>query len=514
MSTDVDVAVIGAGFSGIGAAVALSRAGIDRFVVLEAGDGVGGAWHWNTYPGIGVDIPSFSYQFSFRQRPDWSRVYAPGDELKAYAEHCVDHFGLRSRIRLNTTVTAGTWDEDEHVWRLETEGGETLTARHVVGATGVLTKPKPPEIPGIEGFAGTTMHTARWDDSVDLRGKRVALIGTGASAVQVVPTIAPEVAQLTVFQRTPIWCLPKLDGRVPAALRGILRWVPGAQWAMRIASQAYVELTFPLAAHYATVLPMARATEGLARKHLRRQVRDPVVRDKLTPRYGLGCKRPGFSNDYLKTFNRSNVALETAPILSVGGDAVVTAEGARGPFDVLVLATGFKVFEPGNMPPFPVRGAGGVDLEAFWTENRFQAYQGVSVPGFPNMFTILGPYGFNGASYFTLIENQSRHIVRCLTRARELGATRVEVTREANDRYFAEMLGRRHRQVFFQGTCGGANSYYFDAHGDVPFRASPTLEVMWRSARFDFDDYSFTGLPRRSADRSGSSRGAPDPLVR
>jgi len=487
----LDVAVIGAGFSGIGAAVVLARAGIERFVLLEEGSGAGGAWHWNTYPGVAVDIPSFSYQFSYRQRPDWSRVYAPGAELKAYAEDCVDRYDLRSRIRFATRVTNATWLDDECLWRLSTEAGETVMARHVIGATGVLTKPKPPEIAGLADFAGATVHTARWDASVDLRGKRVAVIGTGASAVQLVPSIAPEVAQLTVFQRTPIWCLPKVDGAMPGALRAGLRWLPGAQRAMRLASQAYVELTFPIAAHYATVVPMAKATESLARFHLRRQVHDPAVRDKLTPRYGLGCKRPGFSNEYLQAFNRPNVHLETTPIAQVTAEGVRTADDEHRPFDVLILATGFKTFEPGNMPPFPVSGSGGADLEAFWTANRYQAYEGVSVPGFPNFFTILGPYGFNGASYFTLIENQARHIVRCLQHARQLGAARVEVTAAANDRYFAEMLSRRHRQVFFQGTCAGSNSYYSDAHGDVPFRASTTPEAMWRSARFDLDDYVF-----------------------
>jgi cation diffusion facilitator CzcD-associated flavoprotein CzcO len=335
------------------------------------------------------------------------------------------------------------------------------------------------------------MHTARWDDAVDYRGKRVAVIGTGASAVQVVPAIAPEVEHLTVFQRTPIWCLPKLDGPLPGALRKALKRIPGVSWALRAVSQTYVELTFPITAHYAGVVPIARASERLALRHLAQQVRDPVVREKLTPTYGLGCKRPGFSNDYLRTFNRENVTLETSSITEVGDDVVATADGERGPFDMLVLATGFKVFEPGNMPPFAVSGADGVDLEAFWAEHRFQAYQGVSVPGFPNMFSILGPYGFNGASYFTLIENQSRHIVRALKHARRNGATRVEVTREANDRYLAEMLGRRDRQVFFSGRCGAANSYYFDEHGDVPFRASTTPEVMWRSARYDLRDYAF-----------------------
>jgi cation diffusion facilitator CzcD-associated flavoprotein CzcO len=489
--TDVDVAVVGAGFSGIGAAIGLRRAGFERFMVLEEGDGVGGAWHWNRYPGLAVDIPAFSYQFSYRQRPDWSRVYAPGREIKAYAEHCVDHFDLRSRLRLNTPVSGAAWDDNLRVWRLDTNGSGPVTARHVIGATGVLTKPRPPDIDGLEDFAGTTMHTARWDDSLSLRGKRVAVIGTGASAVQVIPAIAPEVEHLTVFQRTPIWCFPKLDGPLPNAVRTGLRWVPGLRSAMRLMSQAYVELTFPIAAHYATVVPMAAVSERLARDHLARQVHDPVVRDKLTPRYGPGCKRPGFSNDYLRTFNRENVSLETAPIERITRAGVITADGGRGPFDVLILATGFKVFEPGNMPPFPVRGAEGEDLETFWRTNRYQAYQGVSVPRFPNFFMILGPYGFNGASYFTLIENQTRHIVRCLKAARRLGASRVEVTREANDRYFNDMLSRRGRQIFFQGRCDTANSYYFDSHGDVPFRASTTLEARWRSSRFDLDDYAF-----------------------
>ncbi len=335
------------------------------------------------------------------------------------------------------------------------------------------------------------MHTARWDHDVDLAGKRVAIVGTGASAVQVIPAIAPDVEQLTVFQRTPIWCMPKPDGAIGPGARRILERVPGARRAARALSQAYVELTFPLAAHYHGTLKLANAAEKQALKSLRDQVHDPAVREKLTPRYGLGCKRPSFSNEYLPAFNRDNVHLETSPIERFTAAGVRT-EGAEHEVDVLILATGFKVFEKGNMPPYPVRGREGVELSEWWEENRFQAYEGVSVPGFPNLFMILGPYGFNGASYFTLIENQARHIVRCLRRARSRGATAVEISAEANRRYFEEMLGRRHRQVFFSGTCGTANSYYFDAHGDAPFRASTTPEVAWRSAHFDLDDYRFT----------------------
>jgi cation diffusion facilitator CzcD-associated flavoprotein CzcO len=491
---DHEVVVVGGGFSGIGAAILLDQAGISDYVVLEQGDGVGGAWHWNTYPGVAVDIPSFSYQFSFETIPDWSRVYAPGSELKAYAEHCVDKYGVRSRIRLNTKVTGAEFDDDAHVWRVRTAAGEVMRTRFVIGATGALTQPKPPEIPGIDEFAGVVMHTARWDHAQDLRGRRVAIIGTGASALQVIPSIAPEVERLTVFQRTPIWCLPKLDAPLGRPFRWLLEHVPGARRAIRAASQVYVELNFPLAAHFYGVVPVADYGERIGRSHLRRQVHDPELREKLTPNYGLGCKRPSFSNEYLATFNRDNVELETAAIEAITAGGLRTADGTEHAADVLILATGFKVFEAGNMPPFPIHGADGVDLDRFWDENRFQAYHGVSVPGFPNLFTILGPYGFNGASYFHLIESQMRHIVRCLKRARSTSTTRVEISPAANERYFASMLARRHNQVFFRGSCATANSYYFDKHGDVPFRASPSLEVSWQSARFDLDDYRFDAL--------------------
>ncbi len=488
---DHEVVVIGGGFSGIGAAIKLDRAGFSDFVVLEEGDGVGGAWHWNTYPGIAVDIPSFSYQFSFEKRSDWSRVYAPGNELKAYAEHCVDKYGVRGRIRLNTKVIGATFDEDANAWRIQIAGGGCLTARFVIGATGVFSQPKPPEIPGVQTFAGATMHTARWDHSVKLRGKRVAVIGTGASAIQVIPAIAPEVRRLTVFQRTPIWCLPKLDAPMGAPARAVLRGVPGAGLAARWVSQAFVEATFVLAAHFAGTFPGLRARGEAAARKLLREIEDPLVREKLTPQYGLGCKRPSFSNEYIPTFNRENVLLETTAIEAITPSGVRTADGVEHPIDVLVLATGFKVFDTGNMPPFEVRGVSDVGLDEWWDANRLQAYEGVSVPGFPNWFSILGPYGFNGQSYFGLIETQMRHIVRCLARARRDGARRVEITPQANRRYFDSVLARRGNQIFFQGSCTNANSYYFDRHGDVPFRPSFTLEAAWRSARFDLDDYAF-----------------------
>ncbi len=506
---DHEIVVIGAGFSGIGAAIKLEQAGFSDFVVLDEADGVGGTWHWNTYPGVAVDIPSFSYQFSFEKRSDWSRVYAPGRELKAYAEHCVDRYGVREHFRLNTKVTGARFDEDASAWQVDTAAGDTITARYVIGATGVFSQPKLPDIPGVETFAGEAVHTARWDHSVQLRGKRVGVVGTGASAIQVIPAVAPEAETLTVFQRTPIWCLPKLDAPLSRRARAVLRWVPGAMLAARWLSQAFVELTFVLVAHFAGTFPfLPKRGEAEARKLLG-DVEDPGVRDRLTPEYRLGCKRPSFSNEYIRTFNRENVHLETTAIEAITPTGVRTADGVEHPLDVLVLATGFKVFEKGNMPPFPVHGVGGVDLADWWDENRQQAYEGVSVPGFPNWFSILGPYGFNGQSYFGLIETQMRHIVRCLERARLERATRVEITPEANRRYWESVLARRDNQVFFRGSCANANSYYFDQHGDVPFRPSLTLEAAWRSARFDLDDYTFAASPARAEGAKASASSSP-----
>ncbi len=487
---DFHTLIIGAGFSGIGAGIELDKAGLGDYLIVEAGEEPGGTWYWNTYPGIAVDIPSFSYQFSFEQSADWSRTYAPGRELKAYADRCVAKYGLRHKIRFNTKVTGVVFDDDTALWRLDLGDGEALTARFLINASGVLTVPKPPEIDGADSFAGVTIHTARWDHAQDLTGKRVAIIGTGASAVQVIPELAPIVQRLTVFQRTPIWCFPKFDVPLPAPTRWAMR-IPGGKAVQRWLSQAYVELTFPISAQYASVFPLAKRAERLGLAYLKREVRDPEVRAKLTPRYAVGCKRPGFHNTYLATYNRDNVELVTEPIDKVTGSGVATTDGTTRDVDVLILATGFKVMDVDALT-FDVTGSGGLSLADFWDQNRMQAYEGVSVPGFPNFFSVMGPYGYVGSSYFALIEAQTHHIVRCLDRATQQAATRVEVSREANDRYFAEMMRKRHRQVFWQDSCSLANSYYFDKNGDVPLRPATTVEAFVRSRRFPLEDYEFS----------------------
>ncbi|WP_194813526.1 NAD(P)/FAD-dependent oxidoreductase [Nocardia sp. XZ_19_385] len=492
---DYEVLVVGAGFGGIGMGIRLRNAGIDNFIILEQAGDIGGTWRDNTYPGVAVDVSSFMYSFSFEQNPNWSRAYAPGEELKAYADHCADKYRLRSKIRLNTKVTGSEFDENQHLWRVSLDSGGILTTRYLILGVGALTQPKLPDIPGVSDFAGKTMHTARWDHDCDLDGKRVAVIGTGATAVQVVPAIAKAVARLDVYQRTPIWCGPKPDLLIPDLLKAVFRWVPLAQSSARMAVSAATEAVMTLGiVHHKQVPLLVEKIESACIAHLHKQVPDPELREKLTPKYGFGCKRPSFSNDYYATFTRDNVELVTDSIQRITTDGIVTADGCRREIDTLILATGFKVFERGNTPPFPVYGRGGVEIGQWWDQNRYQAYQGIALPLMPNAFSITGPYGFTGASYFQLIENQTRHALRCIESARRRKATYIAVSQDAHDRYFRWALSRTSDTVFYN-SCAGSNSYYFDKHGDTPLlRPSSAVSAWWDSRNFSLKDYRFESL--------------------
>ncbi len=491
-----EVVVVGAGFSGIGAGIALEKAGFQDYVILESAGDLGGTWRDNTYPGIAVDIPSFTYSFSFIQNPKWSRVFAPGRELMAYAEHCADQFGLRPHMQFNTRVLKAVFDEEREVWRLDTTQG-AIVARYLISAVGGLTQPKLPNIPGLAEFAGKTMHTARWDHDYDLTDKRVAVIGTGASAVQVVPSIAPKVRQLSVFQRTPIWILPKPDREIPSWLKSVFGAVPLAQRSVRAFTSLLFEALLVFGVIYHRQTPwLVRRIEATCRKHLARQVPDAALRAKLTPSYGFGCKRPSFSDLYYPALCRENVSLVTDEIAEVTRSGVRTRDGVLHEIDALILATGFKVFEKGNTPPFEIVGRRGVELGAFWHENRYQAYEGATVPGFPNMFLILGPYSTTGSSWFSMVEAQSTHAVRCLTEARRRRALTIEIKQEPHDAFFQDILRRQKSSLLFNNNCATANSYYFDHHGDAPFmRPSSGLELWWRSRHFDLDHYRFEAPP-------------------
>lgn len=381
VTPDHEVVIVGAGFGGIGAGIALQRQGVYDFIIVDKWDRVGGTWYANTYPGVAVDIPSFIYSFSYAQRGDWSRIFAPGEELCDYADDVVDKYGLREKLRLKTTITSATFDELNSLWRLTTDDTREITGRYVVAALGGLERPKMPDIPGLDEFGGTLMHTALWDHDVALVGKRVAVIGTSATSLQVVPAIVDEVEHLTVFQRTPIWVFPKIDAKVGWPGRQILER-RGIRSAIRLAGTLGTEVGMSgmwMGPRWLTDIGR-RLAEIPVRRWMRSQVDDSVIRENLIPRYGLGCKRPSMSNEYLRTFNRADVSLVTETIESITKSGVRTVDGAEHEVDVLICATGFKLWEKGAVPSFPVIGRDGLDLGRFWEEQRCQSYQGVSVP--------------------------------------------------------------------------------------------------------------------------------------
>ncbi len=491
---DHEVAIIGAGLGGIGMAIALRRAGIDDFVLLERASDIGGTWRDNRYPGLTVDIPAQAYQFSYELKPDWSRVFATGAEVKSYIEQCADRYDLRGRIRLRSEVRSRTWDEDAQLWRLELPD-ESLSARFVISAIGAFVNPRQPAIEGLDSFAGSVLRSAAWDASVPLEGKRIAVVGTGASAIQIVPEIAPGAAQLYVFQRTPIWVGPKLDWRSPRLVHRLFRRFPALQQAVRATLTRVVEAGLVgLVVDHDRFGWITRLGGWLGR-HVwyRLQIRDREVRRRLIPDYEIGCKRPSVSNTYLRTFNRPNVELVTDAIERVTPTSIRTADGGEREIDALVLATGFRMAtDPENYRENPVRGRDGFDLATFYAENRVRSYESVSLPGLPNHFMIFGPYGWTGGTWHVLVETASHHIVRVIQEAQRRGARVVEVNEEAADQWTQFAVKRLSRSLWQAGSCATAHSYYFDQHGDTPFLRPTSSKQAWRAARtFPLDDYSF-----------------------
>jgi cation diffusion facilitator CzcD-associated flavoprotein CzcO len=488
-----DAIIVGAGFGGMGAAIALRRLDIDDIVILEREDDLGGTWHVNRYPGLAVDIPSSTYSYSFEPNPYWSRMYAPGAELKSYCDHVATKYDLRRHMRFGVVVDGARWDDEEQVWVVNLHDGQTLTTRYLLTATGFLSQPKMPEIPGIETFEGSVLHTAKWDDDLDLQGRRAAVIGTGATAVQLIPEIAPKLAELTVFQRTAIWVTPKSDGPVPRRLQKLYARVPFTQRVARGIGSGILEVLMVAAVlKYRRFKRFNQTAERVAKRHMARQVRDPETRRKLTPDYSFGCKRPTFSNDYYPTFNQPHVHLETTPIARIEPDAIVTEDGTRHEIDTLVLATGFNLWDT-NFPAIEIIGREGRNLGKWWRENRFQAYEGVAVPKFPNYFSLNSPYSYSGLSYFTTIESQMKHMTRLITAMRRQGASRFEVTEEANAEFLTRMRRNLDDSVFTLGSCSTARSYYFNQHGEATLlRPTSTIGAFREAGRFPISDYALS----------------------
>ncbi|MEU8898285.1 NAD(P)/FAD-dependent oxidoreductase [Nocardia sp. NPDC048505] len=492
MAPQFDAIVVGAGFGGMGAGIELDRLGLSNYVILEREADLGGTWHVNHYPGLAVDIASVTYSYSFEPNPYWSRLFAPGRELKRYAEHVAEKYGLRRRMRFATVVDGARWDEENQHWVVTIAGGETLTGRYLATATGFLSQPYTPPFPGIETFQGKILHTTAWEDDFDLTGRKAAVIGTGATAVQLVPEAAKKVQELTVFQRTPIWVVPKVDTPIPAPVQQLFAKVPATQKAARMVNTSLLEALMVVGVlHYKQAKVFNRGAAVLAKAHLFAQVRDKETRRQLTPKYDFGCKRPTFSNHYFKVFNQPHVRLETNSIERIEPDGIVTADGRKTEIDTLILATGFNLWDV-NFPAIEIIGRDGVNLGKWWRDNRFQAYEGITVPKFPNFLSLNSPYSYSGLSYFTTIEGQMKHIGRLFGEMKRRGAQTFEVTAAANDRFLDQVTDKLGSSVFYGGDCATARSYYFNQHGEAALlRPNSTVSTHKQAVSFPLDDYAF-----------------------
>lgn len=480
--TRTSVAIIGSGFAGLGMAIRLQEEGFDDFVILERGSDVGGTWRDNTYPGAACDIPSHLYSLSFAPKRDWTRAYSSQPEIWDYLRGLVDRFGLRDRIRFGTDVVRGEWDESDNVWHLTTADGARLTANVVVSGIGFLRDPAIPPFPGSEEFAGPQFHTCQWDHEVALTGRRVAVVGTGASAIQVAPAIADEVAHLTVFQRTAPWVVPSRDRAYSRWERALYRRVPGLAKANRALTYLQKEIRYPLV-FADRRLPVAIA-ERYVRQWLDQQVPDPELRAAVTPDFRLGCKRVVISSDWYPTLQRDDVTLETTSIDRFTPSGVVLADGRTIDLDVVVYGTGFRANRP--LGPMAVTGRHGRDLAEYWGP-RPTAHLGVSVPGFPNMFLLLGPNtGLGHNSVVIMVEAEIEYVLQALRILRDEPGLALEVTEPAHDAFVAE-VDRRHRG---QAWSSGCRSWYLDDDGDN-FAVWPgsTLEYRRRLRRFDRENY-------------------------
>jgi cation diffusion facilitator CzcD-associated flavoprotein CzcO len=452
------VAIVGAGFGGIGLGIALKQAGVESFTILEKAGGVGGVWRDNSYPGLTCDVPSHLYEFSFDPNPDWSRRFPLRDEILAYLERCADRYDLRRHIRLATEVASADFDEDSACWRIRLVGGEELQADFLVTATGQLSRPSFPSIPGLDRFEGELFHSARWNHEYDMRGKTVAAIGTGASAVQYVPEIVPLVERLHLFQRTPGWVIPKPDRPYRPREKTLFRRFPLIVRIDRAVTYARFEL---ITLAFTRAQWLTKPMELGYKRRLRQEIPDPEKQAKLVPDYPPGCKRVLISNDYLPALGRDNVEIVTERVTEVTASGVVTDDGRERPVDAIVLGTGFQATD--FLAPMAIRGRGGLDLDDAWRDGA-EAYLGLTVAGFPNMFMLYGPNTNLGAgSIVTMLESQIGYVVEAMQEVQRSGARWIEVRQETQSAFNREVQERLQHTVW----TAGCKSWYRTESGKV-----------------------------------------------
>lgn len=481
----VEVLILGAGICGLAAAIGLRQAGIDDVVIVERSDSVGGTWHQNRYPGCAVDIPSHVYSFSYAPKPDWSRVYGTRAELEAYVADVFDDFGVRDQVRFETEVLDARWDASDQRWHVVTNRGG-YRARFFVIAAGPLHEPIIPDLPGQDAFQGQAFHSSRWPADVDLAGRTVVAIGTGASAIQFVPAVQPHVDKLTLLQRTPSWVLPKPDWDITETSKRYLARIPILMKLLRVFTWLILD-TFTTGAirspRFAGVLGF------IGRLHIRWHIKDRTVRQALTPRYAPTCKRLGFSNDYYRALAQPNIDLITSPAVEVRERSVVTADGHEIPADTIVYGTGFHTLQhhPVNDR---IRGRSGETLAEIWKGNP-KAHLGTTISGFPNAFMMFGP-NVGTLSGFTMAEAQTDYIVGAIQAADRLGAAALEVTAQAQDDFVGEADKMLNKSTF---ALGGCDSYYLaDEHRRVSLPWPGTMYSLTRRLRtFDVESYEPIG---------------------
>lgn len=486
----VRVAIIGAGFSGLGTAIRLREAGIESFVVLERADDLGGTWRDNHYPGCCCDVPSHVYSFSFELNPGWTRGFAPQWEILDYLRRTAEKYGVLPDVRYGHEVIEAAWDEDARRWDIETAAGR-LTADVLVSGAGPLSDPTTPEIPGLDRFEGKMFHSAVWDHDHDLTGERVAVIGTGASAIQFVPAIQPKVERLHLFQRTPPWVVPRLDHEITPPEHWLLRWIPFAPALVRSVLYWSLEVRVLLFRNPRIM----RLADRFARKHLERQVPDPELRRKLTPSYTMGCKRILISDDYYPSLTAGNVEVLTDGAAEVRPRSIVTSDGTEIEVDTIIFGTGFHVVDAPIAKR--IRGRAGHTLADQWN-GSMQGYLGTSVTGFPNLFMLLGPNtGLGHNSIIHMIESQVNYVIDCLRQMDERDIRTVEVRQEAQDAFNERLQASMEGTVWTAGNC---HSWYLDDTG-----RNPTLWPGWtfrfrnRTRRFDAEKYVLEEGPRAAA---------------
>lgn len=476
------VVIVGFGFSGLCLAIQLKRSGIHSFTILEKEERLGGTWRDNTYPGACCDVPSVFYHFSFEPRADWPRKWSPQSEILDYMDHCAEKYGVLPHVRFGTEATSARFDEEAGLWRVRTDEGEELEAEVLASGVGQLHKPYLPDLPGLGSFQGVRFHSARWRHDVPLAGRRVGVIGNAASAIQFIPQIAPEVEQLTVFQRTPNWMIPRGDRPYGPVEKWLLAHVPGLAKLYRLWIWGRAELLlFPAVRGHRR---MSRLLEKQARQYMETHIQDPAMREALTPDYPVGGKRVLISDDYYPALTRENVQLETEGIERVTEDGVVTRDGRHHPLDVLILATGFDTTH--FVSPMKVEGRGGQSLDAAWKDGA-EAYLGLTVAGFPNFFLMYGPntnLGHN--SIIFMIEAQARYILQCVRRLAGGDVAWMELRPEVMEAYNAQV------QQDLRGTAWDRTdrSWYKNEAGRITNNwPHSTLRYWWETRKVDWDAY-------------------------